>query len=85
VTQQQKELAARRAADRIGVTFEEYQSRRASGERWCSGHRGWHPAADFPHHSTPYCRQAARDKDRATREREWREFRNWLLARVLVK
>lgn len=80
----QSEMAKRRAAKKIGVTFEEYQGLRAAGRRWCSAHRRWCAEADFPR-KQPYCREGLRAKDRAYRERLWEEERNWLLARVLVK
>jgi hypothetical protein len=41
------ERAAKIAAKRIGCSVEEYTSRRAGGEKWCSGCRGWHDVSAF--------------------------------------
>jgi hypothetical protein len=35
------------AAARIGVTLDEYDQRRAAGEKWCTGCKQWHPHVDF--------------------------------------
>ncbi len=79
-----KERARRRAAQRIGITYEEYQRRRSAGERWCSAHRAWEPADQFASQAA-YCRTGRTLKERAYRSRMLEEERNWLLARVLVK
>lgn len=51
--------AQKRAAARIGVTFEEYLKRLEDGERWCSGHRRWEPRSQFIASKTaPICREA---------------------------
>lgn len=34
-------------ARRAGLTVEDYRAREAAGERWCTGHKGWHPVAEF--------------------------------------
>jgi len=31
------------AAGRIGISLDEYQARRAGGEKWCTACRAWHP------------------------------------------
>jgi hypothetical protein len=41
------------AAARIGVSLTEYDSRRATGQKWCTGCKAWQPTTDF-----------ARDKSR---------------------
>jgi hypothetical protein len=35
------------AAKRIGVAVDEYVSKRASGEKWCTACKAWHPIAAF--------------------------------------
>ena len=35
------------AARRVGVSLEEYQRRVAAGEKWCIGHKAWHPRSEF--------------------------------------
>lgn len=72
------------AATRIGVSLDEYDRRRAAGEFWCTGHQHWE-LADAVSSRRGYCVEAHRTRQRAKRDREWIEFRNWLLARVLVK
>jgi len=49
VTATPAKLAAirRRAAGQTGVTVEEYEARRACGERYCGGCRKWLPLAEF--------------------------------------
>lgn len=36
------------AAKRIGVTVDEYATRRANGLKWCTACKQWHPVAEFP-------------------------------------
>lgn len=68
------------AAKRIGVSVDEYESRTAAGEKWCTGCKAWHPVQMFGPNSTN------RDGLQKTC-RTWRaqSFHRWLLARVLVK
>lgn len=73
------------AATRLGMTLEEYDNRLSSGERWCSGCRQWQPECDFYRGDAAECKTVRRERKRAAREHEWQAFRNWLLARVLVK
>jgi len=43
-----KEGLAKSAAARMGITIEERDCRMASGQKWCTAHKAWHPAAEFP-------------------------------------
>ena len=78
------ERIRRSVASRLGMTLVEYDVHRAAGERWCSGCRGWHPVAEFGP-TAGYCRPAQRRRQRDGLHARSEEFRNWLLARVLVK
>ena len=40
--------AVKVAAARIGLPLEQYEARRAAGEKWCTGCKAWHPATHFP-------------------------------------
>lgn len=58
------------AAARIGVPVDEYRRRRASGERWCAWHRGWHPQSRFAFDAVhnrvmSYCPEGHREASRA--------------------
>jgi len=44
--------AAQSAADRLGITLEEYIQRVEGGEKWCVGCRAWQPVDDFGPDST---------------------------------
>ncbi len=45
------------AASRIGVSYAAYCEHADNGERWCSGHRDWHPSGQFTLGNTgTYCR-----------------------------
>lgn len=35
------------AARRVGVSLEEYQRHVVAGEKWCIGHKAWHPRSAF--------------------------------------
>lgn len=56
------ESRQKQGAARLGIPFAEYRRHIEAGESWCSGHRGWHPTADFyknrrtPNGLTSYCR-----------------------------
>lgn len=51
------------AAARIGIPVEEYQAKRKAGFLWCSTHRDWHPAADFPIDKTRSTGRTARCRE----------------------
>lgn len=40
------------AAARIGVDLEEYEHRRAAGEKWCTACKAWHKKSAFPRDRT---------------------------------
>lgn len=67
--------AVKMAASRIGITPEEYLRLQAAGNKWCSGHRAWHPLGEFgPDPSrgdglSPACRARRREIRRARTER----------------
>jgi hypothetical protein len=79
------ERIRRGAATKLGVSLDEYDRRKAAGEFWCSGHQRWEPAAAVSSSRRGYCAETQRLRRRASQERQWQEFRNWVLARVLVK
>lgn len=37
----------KQGATRIGVSYRRYRAHVLAGDRWCSGHRRWHPAEAF--------------------------------------
>lgn len=41
------EAKHRSAARRLGMSWQTYRRHIRNGQRWCSGHLGWHPAGDF--------------------------------------
>lgn len=61
------------AASKIRVTYEEYRAHREAGEKWCSGHKAWHPLEAFDRNRTygdgfyPSCRDAV-----SARYQRWR-------------
>lgn len=57
--------AARAAAGRLGVTFDEYRRRQAAGERWCTGCKDWHAVTEFPP-NTGSCRSFRNERKRST-------------------
>lgn len=71
-------------ATRLGMTLADYDAQLAAGNRWCCGCPGWHPDAEFPPTGS-YCRAAWRARNGGRKDRRAEEYRNWLLARVLVK
>lgn len=40
------------AATRAGITLDEYRSRVAAGEKWCTACKTWHPRAEFGRDTT---------------------------------
>lgn len=75
----------RRAAARLrGLSLGEYDDRVVAGLKWCCGCRRWQPLAEF-YRSGGMCKKADNRARRCREEAQWEEFRNWLLARVLVK
>ena len=71
-------------ATKLGLTLAEYDAHLAAGELWCTGCKGWHDSSAF-YPNAHWCKASTAADKRARRDREWVEFRNWLLARVLVK
>lgn len=71
-------------ATKLGLTLAEYDSRLSAGELWCTGCKAWHDSSAF-HRNAHWCKKSTTAARREKRNREWLEFRNWLLARVLVK
>lgn len=43
---------AKTAAARTGLSLDDYQRRVASGLKWCTAHKDWHPVGDFPRDRT---------------------------------
>lgn len=39
--------AIRATAARLGLTEAEFRTRRASGQKWCTGCKDWHPISEF--------------------------------------
>lgn len=73
------------AATRIGVDPDEYLARRDAGEMWCSGCQGWHDESLFHRTKRGYCRESYLRMLRERAAQRERDFRNHLLARLLVK
>lgn len=65
---------AKIAANKLGITLDEYTRRRASGEKWCWECRAWHPLRDFSSNSdkadgkSTNCRTAQSRYQRSRRE-----------------
>lgn len=71
-------------ATKHGLTLAEYDTLIAAGQRWCTGCKAWHDESAF-YRNAHWCKASTVAARREKRNREWHEFRNWLLARVLVK
>lgn len=71
-------------ATKHGLTLADYDALLAAGQLWCTGCKAWHDRLAF-RPAGHYCRESERNARRKQHNREWTEFRNWLLARVLVK
>ncbi len=78
------ERLRRAAATRHGLTLAEYDAKLAGGQLWCTGCKAWHDSSAF-YRDAHWCKESTVAARREKRNREWVEFRNWLLARVLVK
>lgn len=72
-------------ATKHGLTLAEYDAMLAAGQMWCTGCKEWHDSSAFYRNGASWCRESRTVARRERRNREWFEFRNWLLARVLVK
>lgn len=71
-------------ATKHGLTLAEYDAKLEAGEQWCTGCKEWHHESAF-FRSARWCKDVDNEARLKRRNREWEEFRNWLLARVLVK
>jgi hypothetical protein len=59
----------RQGATRLGIAYQTYKRHAEQGERWCSGHRGWHPIDAF-HQREGYHRITSCVAWRRERERQ---------------
>lgn len=67
-----EEFSIRMSASRLGLDPCEVRAKRQAGYRWCSAHRAWESADDFPVYPSgrrAYCRAASNDAAKARKQR----------------